>query len=117
MIAANHLPQTALWRFGVSGDRPIILARIAEAAELSLARQLLVAHAFLRLKGLEADLILLDEERAGDSEGLSEELSRLAHESGSGDLVNRPGGVFVLRREQLTEDETILLEAVGPRGP
>ena len=113
VIAANHLAQPALWRFGVSGDRPIILARIAEAAELSLARQLLVAHAFLRLKGLEAELILLDEERAGDSEGVSEQLAQLVREAGGDDLANKPGGVFVLRREQLTEDETILLEAAA----
>ena len=113
VIAANHLAQPALWRFGVSGDRPIILARIAEAAELSLVRQLLVAHTFLRLKGLEAELILLDEERAGDSEGVSEQLTQLVRETGGDDLANKPGGVFVLRRELLTEDEAILLEAAA----
>ena len=64
VLAANRLAQPALWRWGISGDRPIVLARIAEEDELALARQLLVAHAFLRLKGLESDLVLLNEERA-----------------------------------------------------
>ena len=113
IIAANHLAQPALWRFGVSGDRPIILARIAEEAELSLVRQLLVAHGFLRLKGLEADLVLLDEERDSDSEGVSEQLAQVVREAGFDELANRPGGVFVLRKEELSEDEAILLEATA----
>ena len=40
-----------LWRFGISGDRPIVLARIAEEAELSLVRATLGRADFLRHQG------------------------------------------------------------------
>src|SRR5262249_28720699 len=43
VLARNRLGQAGLWRFGISGDRPIVLVRIATADELPLARQLLAA--------------------------------------------------------------------------
>jgi cyclic beta-1,2-glucan synthetase len=109
-LTANLRPQAELWRWGISGDRPILLARIAENEELSLARQLLVAHGFLRLKGLEADLVLLDEERGEGPDGLGEQLSLLVRQAGD-DLMNRPGGVFVIPSTKLSEEDSILLEA------
>ena len=62
VLAANRQGPTGLWRHGISGDRPIVLVRIAGRPEMALARQLLAAHAFLRLKGVEFDLVFLSEQ-------------------------------------------------------
>jgi cyclic beta-1,2-glucan synthetase len=113
VLLANRQGQQALGRYGISGDRPILLARIAEAAELSLVRQLLVAHDFLRLKGLEADLVLLDLEESADALDLSQQILELVRDAGSSDQLNRPGGVFVLPRERIPEDDVLLLEAAA----
>src|SRR5207237_6990376 len=47
ILRANRQGQPALWRHGISGDQPIVLARIAQAEQLSLVRELLAAHAYL----------------------------------------------------------------------
>ncbi len=112
-LAANHLGPPALWRHGIASDRPIVLARIAEPAEFSLVRQLLVAHDFLRLKGLEATLILLDEGQSEEDDGLSEQIRSLVQEEGAQDQLGRPGGILVLEREGLSEDDVLLLEAAA----
>ena len=41
VVAANRQGPSDLWRHGISGDRPIVLARIAGGSETGLARQLL----------------------------------------------------------------------------
>jgi cyclic beta-1,2-glucan synthetase len=121
-IAANRQGAEGLWRHGISGDRPIVLARIAGGSELALARQLLAAHTFLRLKGLDFDLVLLSEEAASYQEALPQTLKELIRSSDAHDLVDRPGGVFVLKQSHLSEEDLLLLQAaarvvlVGDRG-
>ena len=44
-------PQSSLWPQGISGDLPIVLLRIADTEHLEIARQLLQAHEYWRLKG------------------------------------------------------------------
>ena len=111
-LVANRQGQAALARHGLTGDRPILLARIAEEAELSLVRQLLVAREFLWLKGLEFDLVFLVQEDSNDIED-SQQVFDLVCDAVSNDLLNRPGGVFVLPRERITEDDILSLEAAS----
>ncbi|AMV40689.1 glucoamylase family protein [Planctomyces sp. SH-PL62] len=80
-------------RFGIDLHRPVVLARLSGAAELSLARQLLAAQAYLGLKGLEVDLALLDDSPAP---GLGEPLAAIVRELGAADRMGRPGGVHVV---------------------
>ena len=51
VLAANRLGQEGLWRFGISGDRPIVLARFQNADQLRLAQDLIAAQAYLRTGG------------------------------------------------------------------
>ncbi|MDG3007912.1 GH36-type glycosyl hydrolase domain-containing protein [Paludisphaera mucosa] len=82
-----------LARHGVGLGLPIVLARIADAPELSLARQLMAGQAYLRLKGLEFDLVFLDDAPAP---GLGGPLDAAAREVGVAGRVNQPGGIHVV---------------------
>ena len=50
-VQRNRRGQSALWKYGISGDLPIALARFPTDAELALFHELLRAHEYLRLKG------------------------------------------------------------------
>ena len=121
VLARNRLGQEALWQWGISGDRPIILVRIAARDELPLARELLAAQACLRLKGLETDLVLLGESARGDAE-LSRRLSDSIRAAVSAERTDHGGGVFVRNAAELTDDQQFLLQAaahavfIGDRG-
>ena len=121
-IAANTLGQPGLWRAGVSGDRPIALVGLDEPEELTLAAQTLDAHAYLRHKGLEFDVVLLDERPSSYNDALHEEMLDLVRSSHSADLIDQPGGVFVRDADALGPEATALLRAaarvvlVGGRG-
>ena len=60
----NTLGQQNLWGYGISGDLPIVLVRVADAESLPLVRQLLHAQEYWRVKGLRADVVILNEHPA-----------------------------------------------------
>jgi cyclic beta-1,2-glucan synthetase len=113
VIAANRRGQTDLWRFGISGDRPIVLVRFSDSEELPLVRQTLLAHAYWRLQGLEADIVFLNEHPTSYQDETTQQLQALVRASDSHALAERPGGIFIRRSDQLSEDDRVLLQAVA----
>ncbi len=111
LIAANGRGQSDLWPYAISGDLPIVLLRVDHASEFALARQLLQAHAWWRMKGLAVDLIVW----CGDSEGdgtLRSPYTQL-REMVPAELLDRPGGVFVQVLDQVPEADRVLMQAVA----
>src|SRR5262249_31442184 len=76
-IAENHRSQRELWKYGISGDGPIVLARVADGSEVPLILELLKAHEYLRLKGLAFDLVVLNEHPASYLQELQHQLQQL----------------------------------------
>jgi cyclic beta-1,2-glucan synthetase len=100
--------QSALWSQGISGDLPIILVRIDDAADIGLARQLILAHEYLRLKRLAFDVVILNERASSYVQDLQEALlaaTRATQTRNLGFQQGGPGTVFVLRGD-LVNDET-----------
>ena len=56
------LDQRQLWRFGISGDRPIVLVRIQAASGLPLVHALLRAQPWWTFGGQTVDLVILNSE-------------------------------------------------------
>ena len=55
-IERNQRGQRDLWKFGISGDLPIVVARVTDDSGVPLVADLLKAHEYLRLKGLPFDV-------------------------------------------------------------
>ena len=51
VLLANRRGQSGLWKYGISGDIPIVLLRISDPAKLQLAKQLIQAHSYWRTEG------------------------------------------------------------------
>ena len=60
VLASNLQGQQSLWAYGISGDLPIVLLRIADPGHIDLVRELVQAHAHWRLNGLAAEVVDLD---------------------------------------------------------
>ncbi|MDO9221010.1 MAG: cyclic beta 1-2 glucan synthetase, partial [Thiobacillus sp.] len=65
IIARNQLGQSGLWRFGISGDLPIVLLHIGDLNRIDLVKQVLQAHTYWCMKGLSADLVIVNEDFSG----------------------------------------------------
>ncbi|MFC5512430.1 GH36-type glycosyl hydrolase domain-containing protein [Massilia jejuensis] len=108
LIAANTRGQSGLWPYAISGDLPIVLVQVLDAANLALARQLLQAHAWWRTRGLAADLVLW----CGDG-GAPRSIHAQVLELVDAGLLDRPGGVHVQVVDQVPEQDRVLLQAVA----
>ena len=104
-VAANLLGQPGLWRHSISGDRPIVLATVGTAGDEALVHQLVQWHAYARRRGLDLDLVILDE-RSGDA------VARLKTDL-QGALLGKPGGVFSLATATVQKEDAMLLAAAA----
>ena len=113
VIARNRRGQSGLWGYAISGDLPIVLLRIADAANIDLVRQLVQAHAYWRLKGLTVDLVIWNEDHAGYRQLLQDQIMGLIAARVEAQMMDRPGGIFVRRGDQISEEDRVLLESVA----
>ena len=113
VISKNRRGQTGLWGYAISGDLPIVLLKICDLANIDLVRQLVQAHAYWRLKGLAVDLVIWNEDNAGYRQLLQEQIMGLIAAGIEAHVMDRPGGIFVRRTEQMSEEDRILFESVA----
>ncbi len=112
-LAGNTLGQQNLWGYGISGDLPIVLLRVANAESLPLARHLLNAQEYWRVKGLRADVVLLNEHPADYVDEMQNVLSLLVQQPPWAGRLGKPGGIFLLRSDGMPETDRRLLSAVA----
>ena len=113
VIARNQLGQQGLWRFSVSGDLPIVLLHIADLNRIDLVKHTLQAHAYWRMKGLSVDLVILNEDFSGYRALLHDQIMGLINAGPEAHVINKPGGIFVRRAEELTEEDRVLFQTVA----
>jgi cellobiose phosphorylase len=113
VIARNQLGQPGLWSFAVSGDLPIVLIRIGDLNRIELVKQVLQAHAYWRMKGLATDLVIVNEDFSGYRAVLQDQIMGLINTGPEAQITDRPGGVFVRRAEELSEEDRVLFQTVA----
>jgi len=113
ILNRNQLGQSGLWGFGISGDLPILLMRIADVHRIDLVKQVLQVHAYWREKGLQVDLVILNEDFSGYRQVLQDRILGLIAAGTEAQRVDKPGGIFLRRSEQLSEEDRVLLQTVA----
>ncbi len=109
--------QPGLWPMGISGDLPIVLLRVADIENLTIARQLLQAHEYWRMKQLPVDLVILNERAPSYVQDLQIALEAQVRGTGQSQSPageERPQGrVFVLRADLISSEARALLISVA----
>ncbi len=113
VIAENKRGITALWSYGISGDLPIVVVRVSKLEHTELAKQMLTAHEYLRLKGLSFDLVLLNEYGNSYEQPLQEKLNEIVAISHARNLLDKMGGVFLLQSSNIPQEDIKLLLAAA----
>ncbi|MBI5957748.1 MAG: hypothetical protein HY866_03365 [Chloroflexi bacterium] len=112
-LAANTKAQTGLWAYGISGDYPILLVDVSHQDELELIRELLQAHRFWRNRGFKSTLVILNQHDVIYMQELYNHIYRLIVHMGSETWINRHDGIFILRGEQMSEADRVLLRTAA----
>lgn len=109
-LRENKLGQKSLWAQGISGDLPIVVATVGDIYDTDLVKQVLIAHAFWSLRGLNVDLVILNEEATSYFNPLHEQLQNIVNAYAHSET---PGGVFLRDSDQLPPEELNLILAVA----
>ncbi len=112
-IQNNRLSQSSLWRFGISGDLPIVLVKISDSRQTRILQEMLLSHHFLRERGLEFDLVVLHKNQGTYMQHLAEDIEYTVRLSPAGALLDKRGGIFLRSSTQISEAESTLLETVA----
>jgi cyclic beta-1,2-glucan synthetase len=113
LVATAAGPQSALWAHGISGDLPILLARIDDPRDLGLVQDLLRAFEFLQARYLAFDLVILNERKASYIQDL-----QVAIDDAVRAVRARPappgvrGDVFTLRADLMLEQQVAALRGL-----
>jgi cyclic beta-1,2-glucan synthetase len=113
VLTRNRRGQSGLWGYGISGDLPIVLVGVRDRARIELVRQAIQAHAYWRMKGVGVDLVIWNEDDSVYRKTLQDTIMDLITASLEAPLVEKPGGIFVRRGEQMSEEDRALLQTVA----
>jgi cyclic beta-1,2-glucan synthetase len=109
-LGPNTLDVTHLWRFSISGDRPILLIRCHGQDDLGFIQQCLRAQEYLRMKRVVIDVVILNERRHSYIQDLQQSIERIARASTSQSVEGEErGGIYPLSITAMTEAEQTLL--------
>ncbi len=112
-LAGNTLGQSSLWGQGISGDYPILVARVEEQEELPLVADLVTAHGYWRRRGYKVDVVVLNTKASAYSQELQGRLRWLLSRTGGDDWLDTRGGIYLLRQDQLAPVDQVLLDTVA----
>lgn len=116
VLSASVLERSTLWAQGISGDLPIVLARIDDAEDFELIRQLLRAHEYWRMKQLSADVVIINEKAPSyvqDLQGSLEALVRGSQLRLAPDTSAASGKIFLLRGDVVSAQTRSQLQSVA----
>ena len=112
-ILQNRKGQSSLWKYGISGDLPIVLLLLEKTDEIDIVYEILNAHEYWKIRGLTIDLVIIDNEEGGYTYPLNTLLKDVISSSHVHDMINKPGGVFILNGNNMPEDDKNLICAVS----
>jgi cyclic beta-1,2-glucan synthetase len=112
-LGRSLLGQPGLWAHGISGDLPVLLVRVASGDDVPLVQQVLQAQEYWRLKGLSADLVIMNEFPVSYVDDFHVQLAALLDTGPWGAWKHRPGGVYLLRGDHLSDAEKSLFAGVA----
>lgn len=112
-IIRNSKNQSFLWKFGISGDNPILLLKVASVEDEGIIKDVIKAYEYLRINNLTVDLIILIEAKYGYLQEVDELINDLTSSLKIYDNDNEKPGFFVLHTYQLIPAEIDLLYTVA----
>lgn len=112
-IRRNFKNQSFLWRFGVSGDNPILLLRVKSLEEEGIIKDVLKAYEYLRLNRVMVDLVILIEAKHGYLQEVADLINDMTSSMRIHEQENAKPSFFVIYTYQMIPAEIDLLYTVA----
>ncbi len=99
-----------MWKLGISCDLPILLVKIQHVNDIHIIEELIKAHEYFRVKNIEVDLVILNEEKYSYEQYIKDAIDTAILNVHLGYLRNTIGGIHILNSNELSHQDIKLLE-------
>ena len=112
-LPKRNYMQSDLWKYGISGDLPLILVKIKDVNDAYILKEVLKMYEFIRTKKIDVEIVILDEERHSYENYVREEIENIILNEHMSYLRNIKGGIFELNKNDIEKRDREILELVS----
>ena len=113
ILRKNALGLDGLWKFGISGDRPIISIEIDNISKMSPVFELLKAFEYYKNKSIFVDIIIINSETDGSQNLIKKQIEdELYRMYTLNNFYHTPGSVTVINGSDITDKDRSMLNMV-----
>ena len=93
----EEAPTAELWKYGISGDLPILLIKIKDITDMEVVREAIKAFEYFKVKNVKIDLVILNDEKKTYENYLQEEIQNAILDRNLGYMQNISGGIYIIQ--------------------
>ena len=108
-VSFKDYNQSELWRYGISGDFPIILVKAKEENDVYTVKEILKAYEYFITKKIQVDLVILDDESNIYEKYVKNEIEREINNLGLNYMINDK--IFILDEREIQNKNIFDLKA------
>ena len=105
--------QKDLWKYGISGDLPIITVTIKFINDIYVIKQILKAYEYFKTKNIKIELVIIDEENYSYENYIRDEIEGAILNSHLAYMKNINGGIFVLSKSEIDVQDINLIKFIS----
>lgn len=102
--------QSELWKYGISGNLPILILKIQDVNDSYIIKEILKAYEFCRVKNIAIDLVIIDDEENQNEQYVLEAINKEIANNHMEYLKNIDGGIFILKSDKIEIQDKEMLE-------
>lgn len=112
-VRRNWKDKSTLWKFGISGDEPIMLLMVSSVDEMKLVKDVLRLYEYMGINMVKADLVILAEGKYGYINELTDMLNTMTSSLRIYDSAKESSGIYIIHSYQLNPAEMDLIQTVA----
>ena len=114
ILTKNSMNQTNLWKYGITGDYPIMLVEVHESESVNLVKEVLKAYEFYKTRSIFVDVVIVNRENEEYKPIVKREIEKEIYRMNTlYDFYSTPGRIYVLDDQEVSYAEDILLNMVA----
>ncbi len=112
-LRKNALGQSGLWKFGISGDRPIISVEISDISDMGFVLNILKAFEYYKNNSIFVDILIINSESSQYAKIIKKEIDEEIYRMYTlNSFYHTPGSVTVIDGSDISREERSLLNIV-----
>ena len=102
-----------IWKYGISGDLPIILIKIKDINDIYMIEKVLKMYEFFRARNIKVDIIFLDEEKYNYNNYVHGEIENQIANRHLEYMKNISGGIYVISKNEILDNDVEIINAIS----